>query len=107
MQVVHAAVLGQVVGDSVDGEGAVGDAVGHSADGAAEVGVVVDEVVVDVVEAERHVAEVSVLVRNLALVRYFSFLDPDYLDLLQSLTAAKYVGNQEPYPSVLCILHNI
>ena len=54
MQVVNATVLGQVVGDSVDGEGAVGDAVGHSADGAAEVGVVVDEVVVDVVEAERH-----------------------------------------------------
>ena len=88
MQVVHAAVLGQVVGDSVDGEGAVGDAVGHSADGAAEVGVVVDEVVVDVVEAERHVAKVSVFVRHLALEIQLPFLDPDFLDLLQSLSAA-------------------
>ena len=62
---MFSSVLGQVESDAVDGEAAVRDAVGHAADGCAEVGIVVDQVVVYVVEAERNVAEVAVLVGHL------------------------------------------
>ncbi len=62
---MFSSILGQVVSDSVDGEAAVGDAVGHAADGGAEVRIVVKQVVVDVVVAERNVTKVAVFVGHL------------------------------------------
>ena len=66
VEAVGAVVLGQLDGLAVEGEGGVGDAVADAADGGAEVGVlaVLAQVAVEVVEAEGHVLDLPVAVRD-------------------------------------------
>ncbi len=71
---MFSSILGQVVSDSVDGEAAVGDAVGHPADGGSKIRIVVEQVVVDVVVAERNVTKVAVFVGHLKKHEKLEFL---------------------------------